>query len=263
MAAATPKRFYEKVAVAEVPGGNAILLDGRPVKTPARAPLLLPNASLAEAVAEEWRAQGAQIRPDTMPLTKFAYTAIDRVATNRKDVIGQIVTDLLCYRAGSPPDLVQRQSHVWDPFLNWADEALGARLCAGEGVAYIEQPEAAALALERAVSQSDSFELAGLHAAVSLLGSLVLALALRDGRVDPDGAFRAAAGSEGRGACRRRTVSPPGPKPEGPRPNLTPSHLSLGSRHEGKSPEATGGRGKMPWMSSRSAQARARRANAR
>jgi chaperone required for assembly of F1-ATPase len=196
MAASTPRRFYEKVTVREEPGGFAILLDGRPVKTPARAPVLLPYATLAEAVADEWRAQAAQVRPDTMPLTKFAYTAIDRVVANRRDVIAQIVaygnTDLLCYRAGSPPDLVQRQTRTWDPLLDWADDVMGARLCTGEGVGFIEQPDAAAQALEQAVSESDSFALAGLHAAVSLLGSLVLALALRDGRIDADSAFLAA-----------------------------------------------------------------------
>ena len=195
MPAPTPKRFYKEVAVAEEPRGYAVLLDGKPIRTPARAPMLLPCKRLAEAVAEEWRAQQAQIRPDTMPLTKFTYTAIDRVMPNRKDVIAQIVTygnaDLLCYRAGSPPDLVQRQSAMWNPLLDWAHDALGARLCTGEGVVYIEQPEAAALALEQAVSEADNFELAGLHAAASLLGSLVLALALHAGRVDADEAFHA------------------------------------------------------------------------
>lgn len=194
--AALSKRFYKDVAVAEEPGGFAIRLDGRDVKTPARAPLLVPRRQLAEAIAEEWRAQDAKIQPATMPLTKFAYTAIDRVAPNRDGVIEQILgfgkTDLVCYRAEGPSDLVRRQAAIWDPLLHWARERFGADLAVGEGFAYVEQPESTRLRFEAVVSEGDNFRLAGLHAVVSLLGSLVIALALDESVLDPDSAFAAA-----------------------------------------------------------------------
>jgi chaperone required for assembly of F1-ATPase len=196
MAAQAPKRFYQNVTVTELPGGFGIALDDREVKTPARAPLRLPNHRLAEAVAEEWRRQGDKILPETMPLTRLANTAIDRIAPNRKDVIGQVLgfgrSDLICYRAEGPSDLVQRQAEEWDPLLEWARRRHDANLCATQGLAFVEQPESALLALEQAVSEDDNFRLAALHTAASLTGSLVLALALDDGSLDADAAFAAA-----------------------------------------------------------------------
>ena len=108
------KRFYKQASVTAEPGGHAIHLDGRPVRTPARAPLLLPNAPLAEAIAAEWNAQGEEISPATMPMTGFANAAIDQIAVNAANFATGIAaygeSDLLCYRADSPALLVQRQN---------------------------------------------------------------------------------------------------------------------------------------------------------
>jgi len=196
MSAPALKRFYKDVTVAARPEGFAILLDERAVKTPARAELRLPTRSLADAVAEEWRAQSEKIVPDSMKLTKLAYTAIDRVGPLREDVVEQIVafgrTDLLCYRASAPSDLVERQNSVWGPVLAWSKSHLGIELQCGEGIAFIEQPPDSLAALTRFVAAQDDFHLAGLHNAATLTGSVVLSLALAEGHLDAEAAFAAA-----------------------------------------------------------------------
>jgi chaperone required for assembly of F1-ATPase len=158
--------------------------------------LLVPKKKLADAIAGEWRAQETHIRIENMPLTKLAYTAIDRVAPQRVAVLEQVLsfgkTDLVCYRAPEPLDLVQRQKDIWDSLVEWAKARFGAQLSTGEGIAYVEQPESARLAFEHAMSGKDDFRLAGLHTAVSLLGSLVIALALDEGVLDADAALAAA-----------------------------------------------------------------------
>ena len=190
------KRFYRQVAVAARADGFAVLLDDRPVKTPMRRELRLPTAALAEAVAEEWRAQADKIVPGTMKLTKLAYTAIDRVAPLRADVVEQIVafgrTDLLCYRAASPSDLAERQNSVWGPVLDWAKTRFGFALQSGEGICFIEQPPETLAALSAHVSAQDDFRLAGLHNAATLTGSVILALAIAEGVLDTEAAFAAA-----------------------------------------------------------------------
>jgi len=169
-------------------GSFRILLDGKPIKTPARANLALPARALAEAVADEWRAQVQTVESETMPLTKLANTAIDRVAKHRVHVVEQICAfgrgDLLCYRASEPAALVARQAAVWDPLLDWAQARYGARLKTGQGIGYVEQPADALASLDAAARAFDDFALAALHTAASLSGSLVLALALADGRLD-------------------------------------------------------------------------------
>jgi chaperone required for assembly of F1-ATPase len=194
--AANPKRFYKTVTLVARDGGFVIELDGREAKTPSRAPLKVPQARLAEAIAQEWRAQDHDIRIDTMPLTRFAYAAIDRVAPHRAGIIEQILgfgnTDLLCYRAPGPSDLVRRQSELWDPLLAWAKTRYGVSLRVGEGIGYVEQPESARQILAKLLSQRDDYRLAGLHSAVSLLGSLVLGLALEEGAIGAGDAFSAA-----------------------------------------------------------------------
>jgi chaperone required for assembly of F1-ATPase len=196
MSAPALKRFYKTVTVAARPEGFAILLDERPVKTPARTELRLPTPALAEAVAEEWRAQAEKIIPDSMKLTKLAYTAIDRVGPLREDVVEQVVafgrTDLLCYRASAPSDLVERQNRVWGPLLDWAKSRFGLELQSGEGIVFIEQPAASLEALARHVSAQDDFQLAGLHTAATITGSVVLALAIAEGYLDADAAFATA-----------------------------------------------------------------------
>jgi chaperone required for assembly of F1-ATPase len=182
------KRFYKEAAVGE---GNAVLLDGKSAKTPAHATLALPARALAEAIAEEWRRQGETMRPQTMPLTKLANTAIDRVAGREAEIVAQILgyaNDLLCYRALAPKDLVARQSAEWNPLLDWAAERY-ARLAVGTGIAHIAQAEEALAVYRRALAAHDAFTLAALHNAASICGSLVLALALAEARLDAHEAF--------------------------------------------------------------------------
>jgi chaperone required for assembly of F1-ATPase len=184
------KRFYKEVTVSAAP--FRILLDGRPVKTPARAPLELPTQALAEAVAEEWRVQGDEIVPDAMVLTKLANTALDRVAPMREGVIGQVtgfLNDLLCYRAEHPADLVAMQSAEWDPLLDWAAERYGVRLQTRPGILHFAQSNEAVAAFRRAVEAYDPFALTALATVAPVLGSLVLTLALAEGRVDAAAAF--------------------------------------------------------------------------
>lgn len=184
------KRFYKDVSIG---GANAILLDGRTLKTPRGASLEPPTHALAEAIAEEWRAQGEEIDPQSMPFTKLANTAIDGVTPRREEVIAEIVAfakhDHLCYRAESPPELVRRQSEGWDPLLDWAAHRHSAPLRTADGVSSIAQPERSITALRSAVEKFDPFALASLHLIASLCGSLVLALAVADKRVTAEEAF--------------------------------------------------------------------------
>jgi chaperone required for assembly of F1-ATPase len=185
------KRFYKDVAVAGT-GPFEIHLDGRPVKTPKRAELALPTRLLAEAVADEWRSQGDDILPASMPLTKLANTAIDRVAGREGEVIDKVMAyanDHLCYRAGSPADLAMRQEIGWNPLLDWAAERLGARLETHVGVTHFDQPPEAVAALRRAVEAEPPFAFAALHNAATILNSLVLTLALAERRLNAEEAF--------------------------------------------------------------------------
>lgn len=186
------KRFYETVTVESTPEGFRFLLDARPVRTPARQPLLLPSRALAEAVAAEWRAQGDEMRPAEMPLTRLVNTVLDGVRATREDVVAAILrfgeNDLLAYRAEAPAELAARQRQ-WDDYLQWAEERHGARLAATSGIGPVEQPPQALEALRRAVAGCSDFELAGLHVLASITGSLVLGLAVLDGRLTAEDAF--------------------------------------------------------------------------
>jgi chaperone required for assembly of F1-ATPase len=182
------KRFYKQVSATAAPdGGYTVLLDGKPIKTPARTTLILPSPALAEAIADEWRGQGETIDPRSMPLTRLAFAAIDTVAQDRARVAERVLcfgrSDLVCYRAEAPPELVARQTSVWDPLLEWLAEMHSARLLVGAGISFVEQPADALLALEQIIWRHDDFALAGLHSAATITGSLVLALALSSGRV--------------------------------------------------------------------------------
>jgi len=187
------KRFYKDVAVAEAEGGFCILLDGKPVKTPARNTLLLPTQALAHAVAAEWAGQGDEIFATTMPLLRLANTVLDGVSQNRQDVIGAILrfgeNDLICYRAHQPPELARRQADGWDPLLDWARERLSARMTVGEGIGHVDQSPEALAALREAMAGYDAFTLAGLHVIASITGSLVLALAVVEGATNGAEAF--------------------------------------------------------------------------
>ncbi len=176
--------------------GFGVLLDGRPLRTPGAALLVLPSEGLAAALSEEWSAQEERIRPASMPLTQIACTAIDLAASQSAQVVEELVgfadTELLCYRAERPADLVQRQAAVWQPLLDWAEGTYGARLVLATGILYRQQPASSLAALQEAVSRYDPFVLTALATAVRAAGSLVVGLALVERRLLPEEAFAAA-----------------------------------------------------------------------
>jgi chaperone required for assembly of F1-ATPase len=184
------KRFYKDVTVSAAP--YRILLDGRPVKTPAKGALELPTLALAEAIAEEWRAQGDKIVPDAMVLTKLANTALDRVTPLREAVVGQVtayINDLLCYRAERPSGLAARQAAEWDPLLDWAATRYGVRFETRLGIVHFAQSPETIATLRTAVQAYDAFALTALATVAPILGSLVLTLALAEGCLDAAAAF--------------------------------------------------------------------------
>lgn len=189
------KRFYEQVSSASVDDGQRfeVLLDARGVRTPMRRPLQVPSPSLAGAIAEEWRAQGDEIDVESMPLTRISATAVDRVADDREGYIDQIAafggTDLVCYRAQAPAELVVRQVRVWQPLLDWAAETFGSELIVTDGLLPVDQPVDSLARLRAAVADHDSYELAALGVATSASGSVVVALALSKGHLDARTAF--------------------------------------------------------------------------
>lgn len=189
------KRFWAVVEVAETGRGFEIRLDGRPLRTPARAPLSVPTRALAARLAAEWQAQDERIDPASMPSTRMANTAIDRVAPRRGSVLEQLLaygaTDLLCYRAEAPEGLAARQADAWDPWLDWAAARFGARLSVTRGVLPVAQPEDSLHALRAAMAGFDAFELAALSELVSLPASLILGLAAFEGRETPEALWRA------------------------------------------------------------------------
>ena len=190
------KRFYKEVSVAAEGSGFALLLDGRAVKTPARAALVVPSKALADAMAAEWAAQGEEIDPRTMPLTGLANAAIDRVAPDPQAFAARLAqyaeSDLLCYRAEDPAKLVARQAELWDPILAWARQRFDIELSVVSGIMHKPQSEAAVQQLARAVASCEPFELAGLSPLVTVSGSLVIALALAVSAIDLEQAWNAA-----------------------------------------------------------------------
>lgn len=189
------KRFYKDVSAEPGEAGLAIRLDGRPVRTPARAMLVLPAAALAEAVAAEWRAQGEEIDPRSMPMTGLSNAAIDRVLPDPAGFAAMLSpyaeTDLLCYRAEQPPELVDREAATWDPLLAWARTRYDVAFEVAAGIVHRSQPEATVHRLAAALSARDPFALAAMSPLVTIGGSLVAALAVAEGRIDADAAFDA------------------------------------------------------------------------
>lgn len=184
------KRFWKEATVKETDGGFAVLLDGRGVKTPAKTPLIVPTAALAGEIAAEWDAQDKTINPATMPFTRTSNSALDKVATQHAEVAEMLAaygdSDLLCYRADSPEELVARQAERWDPLLDWAADKLGARLEPRTGVIHAPQEAAALKKLADRVHAQDSFALAAFHDLVGISGSLILAFATTEGVAEPD-----------------------------------------------------------------------------
>jgi len=189
------KRFYGAVRIAPSGQGHTILLDERPVRTPAKQPLIAPTVPLAEAIAKEWREQAGTIRPEAMPLTRLASTAIDRMPALRRAAIDEVAayvdTDLLCYRAAEPFELVQRQQHAWQPVLDWLSAAYGVRLSVTTSILPLAQPDDARARLRAAIESFPDWPLVGVHAATTALGSVALGLAVLDRRIDAEAALAA------------------------------------------------------------------------
>lgn len=187
------KRFYKSCAAAPAEGGYVVTLDDRPVRTPARAVLTVPNQALADAIAMEWDGQGEEVLPLTMPMMRLATTAIDRVATQRDAILDDLASyggsDLLCYRAEQPRELVERQSAQWQPLIDWAACEYDAVLSVTGSLVAVQQPEPALRALRRPLEALDAFDLVASHTVTSSTGSLVVALALLAGRIDGKMAF--------------------------------------------------------------------------
>jgi chaperone required for assembly of F1-ATPase len=198
-----PKRFYKAVTVAgsdatdaQRAGGFSILLDGKPMRTPAKAVLAVPTRALAEAIAAEWEAQGAHIDPATMPLTRLVNSGLDgvrgREAEVREDIAKYAASDLLCYRAPEPEALALAQARLWDPILAWSREALGVHLVVAEGIMPVAQPPDARPAVTRALSGYNALALTSLHVMTTLTGSALLTLAHARGRLGLEETWAAA-----------------------------------------------------------------------
>jgi chaperone required for assembly of F1-ATPase len=191
------KRFYERASVADTAGegGYAILLDGKPVKTPVRRSLAAPTRALADAIAKEWDAQEKVIEPANMPLTRLANAVIDAVADHAPAVVDEVAkylgSDLMCYRADAPPGLVTLQAKHWDPVIAWAHDTLGARFVLIEGIVYAAQPDAALAAARKAIP-TDHWRLGAVASITTITGSGLLALALAHGGIGADAAWAAA-----------------------------------------------------------------------
>jgi chaperone required for assembly of F1-ATPase len=189
------KRVYRKVETGPVDGGWGVTLDGRTLRTPATQSLVLPSAALAAAIAAEWEAQQGDIRPPTMPLFRLAATALDRTSLQRglviRDTTNYAGTDLVCYRADQPPALAARQAAVWQPLTDWARMRYDAALAVTTGIVPTRQSDATLQAFAAAVAAQDDFRLTALHGLTAACGSLVIALALMEGRLGPDEAFAA------------------------------------------------------------------------
>ena len=187
------KRFWKQV---DVDADRVVRLDDRPVRTPGRTPLALPTPALAQAVAEEWRSVGETVDPRAMPLTGLANAAIDRIAVDPAPFAAGLAryaeSDLLCYRADSPPELIARQDAVWNPLLDWARDRYDVHFTLVTGIMHQPQPEATVARLAQAVAALGAFQLAALSPVVTITGSLILALALLEGAADPDAVWTAA-----------------------------------------------------------------------
>lgn len=189
------RRSYDDAGVKEGSNGHCVTVDGKPVRTPARRALAAPTGSLAQAIADEWRAQREVIDPATMPLTRLANAIIDGVVDTPAPVAAEIekylASDLLFYRADAPQRLRDRQAALWDPILHWARKTLGADFKLGEGIIYVAQPETALRAAAVAMPD-DPWRIGALHTVTTLTGSALIALALLGGAITPEHAWQAA-----------------------------------------------------------------------
>ena len=187
------RRFWTATSVVEEGDEYAVRLDDRPLRTPFKSPLVVPTRAMAELIASEWDAQEEVIAPLSMPATRAANSAIDKVAPQKDGVVDMLAaygeSDLLCYRAEGPEELVQRQSRAWDPWLTWSANALDAPLLVATGVMPVTQPPDSLRRLHRRVAAMDAFALTGFHDLVTLSGSLILAFAVAEERLDVSDAW--------------------------------------------------------------------------
>ena len=189
------KRFWTAVTIGEGGGGWSVMLDGRPIKTPARLPLVVPTRALALAIAEEWSALGDTVDPRALPLTGIANAAFDRVAPDKQSFADGLAryaeADLACYRADGPESLVRRQEEEWDRLLAWARRRYDVDFVITAGLMHVEQPPATVERLSHALAVLDPFQLAGLSPIVTIGSSLIAALGVLEKAVPPDEAWNA------------------------------------------------------------------------
>jgi chaperone required for assembly of F1-ATPase len=218
-AASLQRRVYKTVSVASAgaDAAFALMLDGKPARTPGKERLAVPSRGIAEALAAEWQAQADRVDPATMPLTRLVNTVIDgvrgREAEVRDDIVKYAGSDLVCYRAQAPEQLVRRQAAHWDPVLAWARQSLSVSFATGVGLMPVRQPEAATAAVARSLAKFDVFALGALHVMTTLMGSALLALAHAGGGIGREAAWAAAHvdedfqisqwGEDGEAAARR------------------------------------------------------------
>jgi len=183
------KRFWKQAAVVADPDGWGVALDGRPVRTPARKPLVVPTEALAEAIAAEWNGAGERVDPLAMPLTGLANAAIDKIGADPHSFAESLSrygeSDLACYRADGPRALAERQAQSWDELLAWARRRFDVDFATTSGILHVPQPEATVRRLAHAVASLDAFHLAGLSPLVTIGGSLVAALAVLERAIEP------------------------------------------------------------------------------
>jgi chaperone required for assembly of F1-ATPase len=189
------KRFWKEAAAVASGGGWAVELDGKPLRTPARNPLIVPAEALALGIAQEWNGAGETIDPRQMPLTGLANAAIDLVEADPQAFAAGLAKygegDLACYRAETPRELVERQEKSWDELLGWARRRFDVDFCTTSGIVHVAQPEATVRRLAHAVGSLDPFRLAGLSLLVTIGGSLVAALAVAESQLSPQAAWNA------------------------------------------------------------------------
>ncbi len=187
------KRFWTKAEAAPCEGGFTVLLDAKPVKTPAKSAFVVPSLAMATACAAEWDAQSGPVKPDSMPMTRYANSAIDKVAHQHALVVDLLAaygeTDLLCYRAPAPQELITRQAAGWDPVLDWIAKEVSAPMRVTIGISPIDQDPQSLSRLRAAVAAFGPFHLAAFHDFVAITGSLVLGLAIAKSRLSADEAF--------------------------------------------------------------------------
>lgn len=193
MSSWAPKRFWKQADVVAAAQGFTVTLDGKGLKTPAKSPFWVPTQGLAAAVAAEWQAQDGKVKPETMPFTRMANSALDKVTPQFAAVADMLAayggSDLLCYRAEAPQELVARQAAGWNPLLAWAEAEFGAALVQTTGIMPIDQPDQSQRPLRAAVHALTPFELAAFHDLVAISGSLVLAFGVTRAKLTADQAF--------------------------------------------------------------------------